>query len=272
MSAYIRESVAREDHDRYLTALFAPEPRRADLLVLYAFNTEVAKIRESVSESMLGAIKLQWWRDIIAGIYDEATFPRGNPLVEELAGTIARRRLSRSHFDALLDARGRDMEETPLADVTDLEVYAEGSSARLTMLALEVLDARDETSMSAGRHVGIAWALTGMLRALLFHARVNRLLLPEATGVSVHDLKDRRNTERVAHAVAEIAAIARAHVDKARAIRPDPRGLAALLPATLADGYLKGLARRKYDVFDPRHALQRPAVARLVWNALRKRY
>lgn len=272
MSAHIRESVAREDRDRYLTALFAPEPARDDLLVLYAFNNEVAKIRESVTESMLGAIKLQWWRDIISGIYDKGAFPHGNPLIEQLAGVIARRHLSRAHFDALLEARARDMEENPPADVTDLEVYAEGSSARLTMLALEVLDARDEVSMAAGRHVGIAWALTGMLRAVLFHARVNRLLLPENTGVSVHDLKDRRNTERVAQAVAEIAVIARAHLDKARSLKPDPRALSALLPATLADAYLTGLERRKHDVFDPRHAMQRPAVARLIWNALRKRY
>ena len=106
-----REAVRQGDRDRYLTAMFAPEPARADLFVLYAFNLEVAKIRESVSEGMIGAIKLQWWRDVIAQIYASGRFPLGNPMVEALAGLVGRRGLSGAHFDALLDARARDMEE-----------------------------------------------------------------------------------------------------------------------------------------------------------------
>jgi NADH dehydrogenase [ubiquinone] 1 alpha subcomplex assembly factor 6 len=272
MSETWRETLSRGDRDRYLTALFAREPERSDLMTLYAVNVEVAKIRESVSEPMIGAIKLQWWRDAIAGMYERATFPRGNPLLEALAGVIARRRLSRAHFDALLDARALDMADDAPADVASLETYADGSSARLTMLALEVLDVRDPQSMTAGRHVGIAWALTGVLRAVLFHARAQRVLLPESTGVSVQDLNDRRNVERIAGAVREIAHIARAHLAKARVTLVDRRAIPALLPATLADGYLKGLERRGYDVFDPRHALQRPAVARMTWNGLRGRF
>ncbi len=272
MSDPWRDVVSRGDRDRYLSAMFAQEPARADLFVLYAFNLEIARIRESVSEGMIGAIKLQWWRDVLAGIYETGTFPRGNPLVAALADLIGRRNLSRGHFDALLDARGRDMEEDAPADIASLEHYAEGTSSRLSLLALEVLGASDAQSEAAARHVGIAWALTGILRATLFHARTHRLLLPESTGVSVQDLNDRRNTERVAGAVREIAHIAKAHVDKARRYRADRRAIPALLPATLAEGYLKGLERRGYDVFDPRHALQRPAVTRMTWNAIRGRF
>jgi phytoene synthase len=265
-------ALARDDRDRYLTALFAAEPERAHLMTLYAFNVEVAKIRESVSEGMIGAIKLQWWRDVIAGIYERGAVPRGNPLLEALAELVARRALSRAHFDALLDARARDMEEDAPADIASLEAYAEGTSARLTLLALEVLDVRDPQTIAAARHVGIAWALTGVVRAVLFHARAHRLLLPESTGVTTQDLNDRRNTGRIAAAVREIGELARAHIAKARTIRVDRRAVPALLPATLADGYLNGFERRGYDVFDPRHALQRPAVARMTWNGLRGRF
>src|SRR6185437_6191833 len=142
--------LSRDDRDRYLTALFAREPERADLMTLYAFNVEVAKIRESVSELMIGSIKLQWWRDATAGMYEGVPFPRGNPLVEALAGVVARRDLSRAHFDALLDARAGDMQDDAPADVASLEAYADGTSARLTMLALEVLGVRDPHSMTAG--------------------------------------------------------------------------------------------------------------------------
>lgn len=285
---YLSTLVSHDDRDRFLTAQFAPMPARMDVLALYAFNVEVAKIKESVSETLVGALKLQWWRDLVAAIYDRGAAPsggalagtplKGNPVVEALAAAISRHGLTRAHFDALLEARTRDLEEDPPTDVMELESYAEGTSASLTYLVLETLGVRDEASRTAGRHVGIAWALTGLLRAVLYHARVNRFLLPAdlmaKAALSTHDVKERKNAERVAGVVAEIAAIAHAHLAKARGLRTqvDRRALPALLPAVLADGYLKALSRRRFDVFDPRHGLQRPAVGRLIWNGLLRRY
>jgi NADH dehydrogenase [ubiquinone] 1 alpha subcomplex assembly factor 6 len=277
-TTYVTDLVRHDDRDRFLTALFAPPSSRHDLMALYAFNAEVARVRESVSEALIGQVKLQWWRDVIGAIYEGGPVPKGNPVVEELTIAIAKHRLSREHFEALLEARARDMLDESPGDVAALEAYAEGTSARLTWLALEMLGVRDEASFAAGRHVGIAWALTGLLRAVLFHARANRFLLPQdllaAKKLTGHDLQERRNAERISVVVEQIAQKARAHLDTARSYRKsvDHNAIPALLPATLADQYLSGLARRRFDVFDPRHALQRPGVLRLTWNAWRNRY
>src|SRR3954465_7509110 len=61
--------VRRHDRDRYQTALFAPADRREALFALYAFNHEVARVREAVTTPMLGQIRLQWWREIIDAAY-----------------------------------------------------------------------------------------------------------------------------------------------------------------------------------------------------------
>ena len=276
--SYLADQVRRDDHDRYLCALFAPAAVREDLFALYAFNAEVAKVRESVSEQLIGRMKLQWWRDLVATIYEGREPPKGNPVVQGLAAAIARRTLSRAHFDTLLETRERDVGDEEFADVADLESYADGTSARLTALALEVLGAADDASRAAGRHVGIAWALTGLMRAVLFHAKANRVPLPQdlLTGAALtpHDVQERRNAARLGTVIEQVTHTARAHLDKARTHRADidRRALPALLPAVLADSYLEGLRRRKYDVFDPRHALQRPAVGRLIWNGLTGRY
>lgn len=275
---YLADMVQKEDHDRFLTAVTVPEAARDAIMTLYAFNAEVAKVRESVSETMIGQMKLQWWRDLIAAIYENGTVPKGNPVVEALAEVIPAFQLSRVHFETLLDARARDMSDESPADVEALENYAEGTSASLTALVLEALGVRDTASQDAGRHVGISWALTGMLRAVLFHARANRFLLPQdmlaAENLTPHDLQESRNAARIAAVVERIAVLARVHLEKARALRStiDRRALPALLPATLADGYLETLARQKFDVFNPRHALQRPAVLKLMWNAWRGVY
>ena len=75
------------DRDRYLTTLFAPAERRAMLLALYAFNFEVAKLREVTREPLIGQIRLQWWRDAIDKIYGGAP-PRRHEIVEPLAVVI----------------------------------------------------------------------------------------------------------------------------------------------------------------------------------------
>ena len=65
-ASYCANILRRQDPDRYLTALFAPADRRPDLFSLYAFNLELARARESVSEPIMGRMRLQWWRDALA--------------------------------------------------------------------------------------------------------------------------------------------------------------------------------------------------------------
>src|SRR5258708_38864649 len=62
---YCAQQVRRFDHDRYLGTMFAREPVQARLFALYAFNVEIARVREIVSEPVIGQMRLQWWRDAI---------------------------------------------------------------------------------------------------------------------------------------------------------------------------------------------------------------
>ena len=48
--AYIRDLVRRSDQDCYWSALLAPEAARPHLLALFAFNIELSRIAEQVSE------------------------------------------------------------------------------------------------------------------------------------------------------------------------------------------------------------------------------
>ena len=61
--------VRRHDRDRFQTALFAPAAHREALFALYAFNYEIARVREIVREPMLGRIRLQWWREAMAAAF-----------------------------------------------------------------------------------------------------------------------------------------------------------------------------------------------------------
>lgn len=259
--SYCAAQVRRLDPDRYLTALFAPAARREALMALYAFNAEVARVREAVSEPMMGLIRLQWWRDSIAGIYAGA--PRRHAVIEPLAEAIARHGLPRAPFDRLIDAREQDMSADPPETLEALLAYAEATSAGLVELAVAAL--RDsaatggsEALSQAGRDVGTAWALTGLLRAVPFHARGRRVYLPtpllEKHGARRRDVLELRASAELARAVAEVADHARARLNRARGAAV-PRALQSpFLLGRLASLYLQRLRRADHDVFDPRVA------------------
>jgi phytoene synthase len=59
--------VRAADKDRFLATLFAPGRKRGPLFALYAFNIEIAGVRDRVREPMAGEIRLQWWRDVLDG-------------------------------------------------------------------------------------------------------------------------------------------------------------------------------------------------------------
>src|SRR6202049_713917 len=98
--------------DRCQTVLFAPAARREALFALYAFNYEIARVRESVTEPMLGQIRLQWWRENIAAAFEGGPV-RHHPVVEALTGSIREVPMTRDHFDRLMDARETHLVNTP---------------------------------------------------------------------------------------------------------------------------------------------------------------
>ena len=278
--SYCAGEVRRHDPDRFLTALFAPAERREDLFALYAFNLEVARTREMVSEALLGRMRLEWWRETIEGVY--AGNPRRHEVARPLAEAVGRARLSRIHFDRLIDAREADFEDVPPASLEALVAYAEATSSSLVALALEVLGVRGAATDSAAssrdagegaprapaaaavaREVGIAWALTGLLRAVPFHAQHRRLYLPAdlmaSAGAKAGELFERGRTSGLALVVERVATRAREHLAAARRLRPalSPAALPALLPATLADAYLAELRRKDFDPFALDHRPRR---------------
>jgi phytoene synthase len=271
--------VRQHDRDRFLTSLFAPAARRESLLALYAFNYEVAKTREVVSEPVLGRMRLQWWRDSIAAIYDGAPLRR-HEVVEPLAAAIRGLGLSRGAFERIIDAREADLADAPPADLAALEAYAEESSVPLVSLALEALGARGAACDEAARGVGIGFALAGLLSAVPFHARQRRLYLPAdlltAQGIDVErTLFELKPPPALAGIAAQIAARAASHLAHARAQRKAvPRAaIPALLPAVIASRGLARLSHAGHDVFSPR--LRHPdgmLIARLALAAAMGRY
>jgi phytoene synthase len=246
--------VRRHDRDRYQSALFAPTRRREALLALYAFNYEIARVRETVTQPMLGQIRLQWWREVLDVAFAGAP-ARNHPVAVALTAAIREFGLPRELFDRLVDTRERDLADEPPVSLAALEEYAEASSAPLVELALQVLGTRDAAVEKIAHEVGIAYALAGLLRAMPFHAQAGRSYVPvdlaEREELDPPDYVAGRGTPGMRAVIREIADAAVAHLRAARQRRAAiPRSaLAAVLPAVVADHFLTRLQRAQYDPF-----------------------
>jgi len=83
--------VREADKDRFLATLFAPAPVRPPLYALYAFNVEIARVRELIHEPFAGEIRLQWWKDALSG--NQAGEAAAHPVASALRNTMAKYQL-----------------------------------------------------------------------------------------------------------------------------------------------------------------------------------
>jgi NADH dehydrogenase [ubiquinone] 1 alpha subcomplex assembly factor 6 len=254
--AYCADQVKQYDRDRYtICAGVSPEARKA-LYALYAFNLEVAKIRETVSEPMLGQIRLQWWREAIDGIYQGT--PRDHAVVTALAAAIGRHNPPRERFERLIDAREFDLEDRQPDQVKDLVSYADATSGELSCLALHMLQVYEAKIFEKARLAGAAWALNGLLYAVPFHAAQGRCYLPrvltEEHGVSVDNLNAGSGDSNLCRVVAELATLAQQYLGVAGHDRVGMafHALPAFTGLSVVAADLRRLKKARYDVFSGR--------------------
>jgi phytoene synthase len=250
--AACEETVRRFDPDRYFSGLFVPAARRPLLFALYAFNHEIARLGGQSREPMMGAIRLQWWRESLEQAREGR--PRAHPVAVGLAALFAGSAPPQALFEAMLDAREFDLAPDTFPDIAALEAYCEATSSNLMRVADHVLNGKVGAEPFL-KHAGIAYALTGLLRAIPFHAARRKTYLPldflAAEGLSVEEIFAGRNTPSLNRIVRRLGDRARERLAAARKC-PAPMSLMAALPGALVPVYLKRILRKG---FDPLHTL-----------------
>jgi len=270
--AHAAEIVRTNDRDRYLADLFATEPARRHLFALHAFNSEVARVRDAVSEPGLGEIRLQFWRDAIRG------GGAGHPVGQALAETIAAFELPLDAFDNLIEARRFDLYDDPMPSLNDLDGYAGDTSSSLIQLGAIILaGGRDPGTAEIAGHAGVAYALTGLMRALPLHASRGQSYLPadrlQAHGVDPATVFAGKTTPELLATLAELRSVARRHVETVRGLIAaiDPAVLPAFLPVALVVPQLDRMDRAGFDPFGGGGELSQLRRQWILWRAARRR-
>jgi len=267
----VMDAVRAADHDRYLTALYAPADRRDALFSLYAFNAEIAGIRDRIHEALPGEVRLQWWRDVIAA-EDGAAI--GHPVADALKATISANHLPKPAFDNMLEARIFDLYDDPMPSRTDLEGYCGETAAALIQFAAMVLDPVEAPRFAelAGR-AGCAQAMTGLLLLLPLHRNRGQCFVPAdilaAAGSSPEEFVAGDGGPGAKRAVAAMIALAREHLSAfeqgASALPVSLRP--AFLPLTLTRAYLGRMESAPHSALG---SVARLSALRRHWLLLRR--
>lgn len=245
-----------QDFDRYCACLFAPAAFRGALMALYAFNAEIARIRDVVHEPLPGEIRCQWWRDHLTCKEGEGEEEAAHPVLFALKSTIRHYRLPIEPFLALIEARGFDLYDDPMPTMMDLEGYCgETSSALIRLACLILAEGGEPGSAALCGHAGLAYAYTGLLRAFPRHASRQQCYVPHeiliACGVKLDDVFAGKGSGNLNAALAVMRHKAREHLSELRAgIRTvDKRIAPAFYPVCLVEPYLNKMEGADYAPF-----------------------
>jgi 15-cis-phytoene synthase len=268
--AHCEAVVRAADKDRFLAALFAPADRRRHLFALYAFNGEIARVRELAREALPGEIRLQWWRDVLGG--EARGEVSANPIAAALLDTVATCELPLDPLIRLIDAHGFDLYDDAMATLADLDAYGRDTDGVLTSLAARVL-AGDGVAVAAAS-AGVACAVTRQLRSFPADAGRRQMFVPlellDRHGVSRAAIEARQDSAELRAALADT----RAHAQNAFAAFRDAaaempeRCAPAFLAAAVVPAWLGRLERAA----DPFGTVDLPQWRRqwVIWGAARR--
>ncbi|HEY1541125.1 MAG TPA: squalene/phytoene synthase family protein [Xanthobacteraceae bacterium] len=248
------EALVREaDHDRFIAVLFAPMEARGHLHALYAFDVELRRVGYVVREALAGEIRLQWWRDALAG--EARGDAMANPVAAALIDTVAHCGLPTDALNGLIDARAHDLYGEPFATLADLEASAQRTCGTVFDLAARILD-RAVAAGTAAAPAGIAIAIASALETLPREAARGRVTVPldllDRHAVAHDSIPAGTATGPLAAALAEFAHRGRERLDEVRRdwAGVSPAARAAFLPLAVTD-VLLARAERNADPFQP---------------------
>ena len=267
---HCEQLVRAADKDRYLATLFAPADRRGPLYALYAFNLEIAGVRDRVREPMAGEIRLQWWRDVLNG--ERSGEMTANPVAAALMETIARCALPAQRLTDLIEARAFDLYDDPMPSFDALDGYLRHVSATIFDLAALICGG---PAADAAERSGQAYGITALLRAFAWHASRRQLFVPlEALGggVAPDDIFAGRTSPWLINGLGVLRTRAREHLEafEAQLAQLPAATMPAFLPVALVPGYLAVMEQAGYDPF--RTLVEVPQWRRqwALWRAARR--
>ncbi|EKM49521.1 uncharacterized protein PHACADRAFT_166889 [Phanerochaete carnosa HHB-10118-sp] len=259
--SYCRDFVQKRDYEAYLVSQVYPRDHRDAFYALRAFYIELSTMQESVSNSIIGNMRMQFWKDALKDFSDGR--PPKHPIALALYEASGRFNLPMYHLKRMIEARDAELQTPTHLTLDSLTAHAESTSSTFLYLLLSMLNQSSSHDFShAASHVGVAHTIATLLRALPYHASKRHMVIPaEVTarhGVSQEEVfRQGGNAKGIDDAAYEFATLANDHLITAREMFKDTAGKVpgpvkpVFLNAVPAAVYLERLEKANFNVFLP---------------------
>lgn len=273
-ATFCADLVRSHDFPHYAATLFAPAAERRALLALYAFNVEIVRVRDQVSQPLPGEIRFQWWTDLFSGLVHGSA--EGNPVAAELLRAIRDFDLPVEPLSLLVDEHQFDLYNDPMPTMTALEGYLAATSSALFALAARIMGEASDASEHLARHAGLAHGVAQVIANLPRDSAHRQLFLPQqfltSHGCGIEDVFAGKQTPPLNAVLDQLIGEARQHLTTASSLlaQVPPSARAAFLPLSQARADLDRLSRPGRNPFAPQ-PVSRLRTLWTLWRASRSR-
>jgi phytoene synthase len=273
-AAFCADLVRTHDFVRYASTLFLPAGQRRALLSVYAFNVEISRVREHVTQPLPGEMRLQWWTDMLQGAGHGGV--EGNPVAAELLQTIDEFRLPVEPLSRLIEEHQFDLYNDPMPSMAALEGYVTDTSSALFSLGARTAAPPSAAIDHLARHAGLAQGMAQVVAMLPLDAARRQLFLPlqllQQHGSGMEQVFSGKQTPPARAAIDHVVGEARKHLGTAFELlaHVPPQVRPIFLPLALVRRELNRMSRADADPFVP-HTTSRLRILWTLWRASRSR-
>ena len=173
---YCEQKAAASGSSFYHSFRFLPTERRRAIIALYAFCREVDDAVDDTVDPAVARIKLEWWRNEVAAIFDGA--PQ-HPVAKALQPIVRAYKLPQEHLIAVIDGMVMDLELDRYPDFDLLERYCDRVAGVVGLMSAQIFGYTEDSTRVYARDLGIAFQLTNIIRDVGEDVRRGRVYLPQ---------------------------------------------------------------------------------------------
>ena len=194
---YAQEKAAASGSSFYYAFLFLPPPRRAAITAFYAFCREVDDVVDEVSDPMVAANKLAWWRSEVQRAFAGQA---QHPALQALMPHASSYGITAQHLLAVIEGCEMDLSQSRYLDYIGLQRYCHLVAGIVGEVAANIFGRTQDATVQYAHRMGLAFQLTNIIRDVGDDARRGRIYLPinelQRFDVKAHEVLNRVYSER----------------------------------------------------------------------------
>ena len=218
---YCQQKTAQSGSSFYYSFLFLTPERRRAITALYAFCREVDDTVDECTDESIARVKLAWWRNEIAAMYQGK---QTHPVTQALQPHLLTYNLQQQHLQAIIDGMEMDLNQTRYLDYPALQRYCWHVASVVGILSASIFGATKPETLVYAEKLGHAFQLTNIIRDVGEDARKGRIYLPinelQQFNVTAADLLNARHSENFENLMKFQVARAQKAYDEAFALLP----------------------------------------------------